>query len=99
VLGDQPVNHAGLTGDSARSLGALPGSYVVWGEGSGHDTVFAGRIGTLGVPGVDGGGRYLLEIIEYVDTDPESGTAYVCEERLVGLRPATTGHDSGGAEP
>lgn len=105
VLSDHPVGQllaqlgdtSALQSHTPRSLVALPGTYVVWGEGSGQDKVVAGRIGTIGVPGVDGGGRYLLDTIEYVDTHPGSGTAYVCEERLVGLRPATTGHDSGGA--
>jgi hypothetical protein len=71
----------------------LPVHYLLWGEGVGPSALSEARLGTIEVPGVDASGRYILEAIEYVSVDGATGTAFVAEERLIGIRRHGRGQD------
>lgn len=90
VLSDAPVHDVSGVGLDAAVRAfhqTNDTTYLLWGEATEAGVLLDTRIGTLSVPGVAGAGRHVLEAREYLAVDPTTGTAYVAEERLRGVRP------------
>lgn len=82
-------DHHDLTWASTAYANSLPSSYLLWGEASDSGHLVESRIGEIDLPVSEpvAGSRYQLAAIEYVAVDASSGSAYVAEERLVGIHP------------
>lgn len=71
----------------------LRSAYLLWGEVDSDGRLVDSRVGAVDLPVArpEPGRRYELVVVEYVAVDPESGTVYVAEERLLGVQAVTSG--------